>query len=284
MYGSMQDLPAPSAAAGLVYTPNPLRINNVVCTARLAPQIPDMSRLAWLTAGSESRFAHPIGYNSLRCGATVTVQAHSGKLNITGARHEYRALLAVYEYAAMCVRCLGVWDIDIVGFDIHNMQGTFGIGALIDMEALNVKIPRSVYRPHVIKHVQVVLQDPRVSLLVSQYGNVVTNGAKTREDHKRVERDFGQVLLRFARPGATIDAKHRQMVVRTRAEHDVHGEAPGDEVTGTTAAAALLVAKDSIRRGLANGHQTAVTAVHVDAAPAKRRRLMEMSAFRVTDW
>ena len=201
-----------------------LKIHNVVSTAKLGPQIPNMSDLAWCVAGSENKFASPVHYVSETYQATATAQVNSGSLNVTGPKCQMRALLVAYDHAILCTERFNMANIDVLAYEAHNMQGTWAIDALIDLRALNAAVPMSVYNPRKISHCSIVIDTPRVTVLVYPYGRVVTCGAKTVREYEIIERDFGRFLMYFACPGATRDAHHRQMVVRM----PIHGGAVGD--------------------------------------------------------
>jgi TATA-box binding protein (TBP) (component of TFIID and TFIIIB) len=159
----------PEPPRGIVFKPQPHYVNNVVCTALMVPTLRVMGELAWRLAGAETGNANPVRYESHCFNATLTIHSTTGKVNVTGARSEEFALLALYEYSTFCNSTMGC-VVTFRQFAVHNIQSTFGVGALIDIRRLHAAVPRSNHGS-LISHVSITIDEPRITALVYSYGS-----------------------------------------------------------------------------------------------------------------
>ncbi|KAL1139432.1 hypothetical protein AAG570_006416, partial [Ranatra chinensis] len=153
---------------------------NVVCTLNVDCPL-DLAKINFRTRNSE--------YNPKRfCGVVMRLREpratalifSSGKIVVTGARHEQNAVLACRKFARILQK-IG-FPVRFTKFTIHNMVATCDLRFPIKLENLNqVHGQFSSYEPELFPALIYRMIKPRIVLLIFVNGKVVVTGAKSRE-------------------------------------------------------------------------------------------------------
>ncbi|KAK9507313.1 hypothetical protein O3M35_007198 [Rhynocoris fuscipes] len=169
-------IPAQIAESGPVPT-----IQNVVCTVNLGCHL-DLLKINTRTRNSE--------YNPRRfCGVVMRLLSPrstalvfgSGKIVVTGVRHEEHAVLASRKFARI-IQKLG-FPVKFENFRIHNMVATCDLRYPIRIESLHqVHGQFSSYEPELFPALIYRMIRPRIVVLIFVNGKIVVTGAKSRAD------------------------------------------------------------------------------------------------------
>ncbi|XP_073988969.1 TATA-box binding protein-related factor [Rhodnius prolixus] len=176
-----QNAMVPQAPAQNAETGPIPRVQNVVCTVNLGCHL-DLSRINTHTRNSE--------YNPRRfCGVVMRLLSprstalvfSSGKIVVTGVKHEEHAVLASRKFARI-IQKLG-FPVKFEDFRIHNMVATCDLRFPIRIENLHqVHGQFSSYEPELFPALIYRMIRPRIVVLIFVNGKIVVTGAKSRVD------------------------------------------------------------------------------------------------------
>ncbi|CAB0017030.1 unnamed protein product [Nesidiocoris tenuis] len=156
-------------------------IQNVVCAVNLGCTL-DLQSINFRTRNSE--------YNPKRfCGvvmrlfnpkATALIFS-SGKIVVTGVRHEQNAVLASRKYARI-IQKLG-FKVQFKDFKIHNMVATCDLRFPLRLDNLHqIHGQFSSYEPELFPALIYRMIKPRIVILIFVNGKLVVTGAKNRAE------------------------------------------------------------------------------------------------------
>lgn len=162
-------------------------VQNVVCTVNLGCQL-DLQRVNFRTRNSE--------YNPKRfCGVVMRLMNprstalifSSGKIVVTGVRHEQNAVLACRKYARILQK-IG-FQVKFLDFKIHNMIATCDLRFPLRLENLHqIHGQFSSYEPELFPALIYRMIKPRIVVLIFVNGKLIVTGAKNRgEIHEGLE-------------------------------------------------------------------------------------------------
>lgn len=175
----------------------PCLVSNVVCSAKLSPWSVDITDWVWSLCGIRKKRepTSPVRFSSHWIGTTITVQAQTGKINLTGSRTSLAAITSCYELAA-AITTVTKRVVNVTEFAVHNIQAAFRMprGMCIDMPTLAQKITESSYLPWAINHVSFKINRPRIAVLVYPSGGVVMTGSRNAEDYTYVTKWLAPLL------------------------------------------------------------------------------------------
>lgn len=184
-------VPAPPVDAGPIPT-----VQNVVCTVNTDCLL-NLQKINYRTRNSE--------YNPARfCGVVMRLREpkatalifSSGKIVVTGTKHETSALLATRKFVRI-IQKLG-FQVRFMNFQIHNMVSTCDLRFPIRLENLNqVHGQFSSYEPELFPALIYRMVKPRVVLLIFVNGKVVITGAKSREETQEALDSIHPILRSF---------------------------------------------------------------------------------------
>lgn len=154
-------------------------IQNVVCTVNLECHL-DLPKINFRTRNSE--------YNPKRfCGIVMRLMQprstalifSSGKIVVTGVRHEQNSVLAARKYARILQK-IG-FDVKFKDFKIHNMVATCDLRFPLRLENLHqIHGQFSRYEPELFPALIYRMIKPRIVILIFVNGKIVITGAKSR--------------------------------------------------------------------------------------------------------
>lgn len=154
-------------------------IQNVVCTVNLGCTL-DLQKINFRTRNSE--------YNPKRFCGIVMRLLHprstalifsSGKIVVTGVRHENNSVLAARKYARILQK-LG-FPVKFTEFKIHNMVATCDLRFPLRLENLHqIHGQFTSYEPELFPALIYRMIKPRIVILIFVNGKLVITGAKSR--------------------------------------------------------------------------------------------------------
>uniref|UniRef100_A0A1B6CH58 TATA-box-binding protein n=1 Tax=Clastoptera arizonana TaxID=38151 RepID=A0A1B6CH58_9HEMI len=171
-------------------------IQNIVCTVDTSCKL-DLKTITFRTRNSE--------YNPSRfCGVTMRLREpratalvfSSGRIVVTGTKHESSALLATRKF----VRIIQKLDFPVrfKNFRIHNMVSTCDLRFPIKLEVLHhIHGQFSSYEPELFPALIYRMVLPRLVLLIFVNGKVVITGAKSREETQEALTNIYPILRSF---------------------------------------------------------------------------------------
>ncbi|XP_014249253.1 TATA-box-binding protein 2-like [Cimex lectularius] len=182
-------VPLAPSGANVEIGPTP-KIQNVVCTVNLDCNL-DLQKINFRTRNSE--------YNPKRfCGVVMRLVNprstalifSSGKIVVTGVKHEEHAVLACRKYARI-IQKLG-FPVKFINFKIHNMVATCDLRFPLRLENLHqIHGQFSSYEPELFPALIYRMVKPRIVILIFVNGKLVVTGAKNRSDiHEGLDNMF----------------------------------------------------------------------------------------------
>ncbi|XP_054262948.1 uncharacterized protein LOC128986549 [Macrosteles quadrilineatus] len=173
-----------------------LTVQNLVCTVNLDCKL-DLQKINFRTRNSE--------YNPQRfCGVVMRLRDpratalifSSGKIVVTGTKHEDLAHLATRKFARI-IQKLG-FKVRFLNFKIHNMVTMCDLRFPIRLENLNQMHGQfSSYEPELFPALIYRMVKPRVVLLIFVNGKLVITGAKNREESQEALDNMHPILRSF---------------------------------------------------------------------------------------
>uniref|UniRef100_A0A0A9W4W0 TATA-box-binding protein n=2 Tax=Lygus hesperus TaxID=30085 RepID=A0A0A9W4W0_LYGHE len=162
-------------------------LQNVVCTVNLCCPL-DLAKVNFHTRNSEynpKRFCGVVmRLVNPRCTALIF---SSGKIVVTGVRHEQNAVLACRKYARI-IQKIG-FPVKFTDFKIHNMVATCDLRFPLRLENFHqIHGQFSSYEPELFPALIYRMIKPRIVILIFVNGKLVITGAKSRTDiHEGLE-------------------------------------------------------------------------------------------------
>uniref|UniRef100_A0A1B6IS01 TATA-box-binding protein n=2 Tax=Homalodisca TaxID=139475 RepID=A0A1B6IS01_9HEMI len=185
-----------ATVASLIETGPVLTVQNLVCTVNLDCPL-DLKMINFRTRNSEynpSRFCGVV--MRLRDPRATALIFSSGKIVVTGTKHEASAHLATRKFARI-IQKLG-FKVKFLDFKIHNMVSTCDLRFPIRLENLNQMHGQfSSYEPELFPALIYRMVKPRVVLLIFVNGKLVITGAKTREETQEALDNIHPILRSF---------------------------------------------------------------------------------------
>uniref|UniRef100_A0A1B6KM86 TATA-box-binding protein n=1 Tax=Graphocephala atropunctata TaxID=36148 RepID=A0A1B6KM86_9HEMI len=182
--------------ASLTETGPILTVQNLVCTVNLDCPL-NLKMINFRTRNSEynpSRFCGVV--MRLREPRATALIFSSGKIVVTGTKHEASAHLATRKFARI-IQKLG-FKVRFLNFKIHNMVSTCDLRFPIRLENLNQMHGQfSSYEPELFPALIYRMVKPRVVLLIFVNGKLVITGAKTREETQEALDNIHPILRSF---------------------------------------------------------------------------------------
>uniref|UniRef100_A0A7S0BM82 TATA-box-binding protein n=2 Tax=Rhodosorus marinus TaxID=101924 RepID=A0A7S0BM82_9RHOD len=172
-------------------------IQNVVATASLGVQL-DLKTVAMKARNAEynpKRFAAVI--MRIREPKTTALIFASGKIVVTGAKHEDLSRTATKKYSKIIQKC-GYTDAKLNEFSVQNIVASCDVQFPVRLEALHTEHSGfCTYEPEIFPGLVYRMMSPRIVLLIFVSGKVVLTGAKVRDDTYRAFQKIYHVLSQF---------------------------------------------------------------------------------------
>lgn len=173
------------------------KLQNLVATVNLGTKL-DLKAIALRARNAEynpKRFAAVI--MRIREPKTTALVFQSGKMVITGAKHEDSCRLAARKYARL-IQKLGFNNVKFLDFKLQNAVATVDTKFPIRLEGLAYHHEEfSSYEPELFPGLIYRMVQPKCVLLIFVSGKIVITGAKTRDQIYDAFENIYPVLTEF---------------------------------------------------------------------------------------